>query len=377
MILRKRIVVADNERALLFRDRQLIDVLTAGVHQFWDVGNRLKVRVFDITNTEIVQKDVKALLRNKSELCNAHYTVISTDENEVALIFVDGQFDGLVNPQAEKWFWNTQAKVTVRRINVTEQVEVSAKDINVLAKAARASALGQGLVIKEVANQQVGLLFIDGKLVRVLKAGKFGFWNFNQSVEVQVVETRAQQLEVAGQEILTKDKVSLQVNLSATFKVADAVKAVTELANFREFLYNALQLALRKAIGTKVLDALLADKEAIDTFVMNFVAKKVAAFGLTLIEVGVKDIILPGEMKTILNQVVEAEKAAKANIIKRREETAATRSLLNTAKLMDESATLRRLKELETLEKVADKVDNITVFGGLEGLTKDSIKLNV
>jgi len=377
MILRKRIVVADNERALLFRDRQLIDVLTAGVHQFWDVGNRLKVRVFDITNTEIVQKDVKALLRNKSELCNAHYTVISTDENEVALIFVDGQFDGLVNPQAEKWFWNTQAKVTVRRINVTEHVEVSAKDINVLAKAARASALGQGLVIKEVANQQVGLLFIDGKLVRVLKAGKFGFWNFNQSVEVQVVETRAQQLEVAGQEILTKDKVSLRVNLSATFKVADAVKAVTELANFREFLYNALQLALRKAIGTKVLDALLADKEAIDTFVMNFVAKKVAAFGLTLIEVGVKDIILPGEMKTILNQVVEAEKAAKANIIKRREETAATRSLLNTAKLMDESATLRRLKELETLEKVADKVDNITVFGGLEGLTKDSIKLNV
>ena len=377
MILRKRIVVADNERALLFRDRQLIDVLTAGVHQFWDVGNRLKVRVFDITNTEIVQKDVKALLRNKSELCNAHYTVISTDENEVALIFVDGQFDGLVNPQAEKWYWNTQAKVTVRRINVTEQVEVSAKDINVLAKAARASALGQGLVIKEVANQQVGLLFIDGKLVRVLKAGKFGFWNFNQSVEVQVVETRAQQLEVAGQEILTKDKVSLRVNLSATFKVADAVKAVTELANFREFLYNALQLALRKAIGTKVLDTLLADKEAIDTFVMNFVAKKVAAFGLTLIEVGVKDIILPGEMKTILNQVVEAEKAAKANIIKRREETAATRSLLNTAKLMDESATLRRLKELETLEKVADKVDNITVFGGLEGLTKDSIKLNV
>jgi regulator of protease activity HflC (stomatin/prohibitin superfamily) len=377
MFLRKRIVVADNERALLFRDRQLIEVLTAGVHQYWDFGNRLKVRVFDITNTEIIQKDVKALLRNKSELCDKHYTVISTDENEVALIFVDGQFDGLVNPQAEKWFWNSQARVEVRRINVTEQVEVSAKDINVLAKAARSSAMSKGLVIREVVNQQVGLLFIDGKLVRVLQAGKYGFWNFNQSVDVQVVETRAQQLEVAGQEILTKDKVSLRVNLSATFKVTDAVKAVTELANFKEFLYNALQLALRKAIGTRVLDALLADKEAIDSFVMNFVAKKVAAFGLHLIEVGVKDIILPGEMKTILNQVVEAEKAAKANIIKRREETAATRSLLNTAKLMDESATLRRLKELETLEKVADKVNNITVFGGLEGLTKDSVKLMV
>ena len=370
-------MIADNERGLLFRDRQLTAVLTAGVHQYWDFGNRINVRVFDITATEITQKDVKVLLRNKESLCKDFYTVISTDENEVALIYVDGQFNDLIKPQSEKWFWKTAAQVEVRRINVTEQIEVSAKDMKVLAKAAKASVLSAGMVIKEVTNQQVGLLFIDGQLVRTLKAGKYGFCNYNQTVAVEVVETRAQTIEVAGQEILTKDKVSLRVNLSATFKVSDVVTAVTELANYKEFLYNALQLALRKAIGTKVLDALLADKEAIDTFVRGFVAKKVAEFGLTLVEVGVKDIILPGEMKTILNQVVEAEKAAKANIIKRREETAATRSLLNTAKLMDQSETLRRLKELETLEKVADKVNNITVFGGLEGLTKDNIKLNV
>lgn len=370
-------MIADNERGLLFRDRQLTAVLTAGVHQFWDFGNRTKVRLFDVTATEITQKDVKVLLRNKTNLCKDFYTVINTDENEVALVYVDGQFNDLIKPQSEKWFWNTPAQVEVRRINVTEQIEVSAKDMKVLAKAAKASVLSAGMVIKEVTNQQVGLLFIDGQLVRTLEAGKYGFWNYNQSVNLEVVETRAQTIEVAGQEILTKDKVSLRVNLSATFKVNDAVMAVTELANYKEFLYNALQLALRKAIGTKVLDNLLADKEAIDTFVQGFVAKKVAAYGLTLVEVGVKDIILPGEMKTILNQVVEAEKAAKANIIKRREETAATRSLLNTAKLMDQSTTLRRLKELETLEKIADKVETLTVFGGMEGVIKDGIKLNV
>ena len=377
MIFRKRLVIADNERALLFRDRQLTDILTTGVYRFWDFNDRINVRVFDITATEITQKEVKVLLRNKDSLCKAHYTIIATDENEVALVYVDGQFTDLIRPQTEKWFWNTAAKVEVKRINVTEQVEVSVQDMNVLAKVAKASVLATGLVIKEVVNQQVGLLFIDGQLNRVLKAGKYGFWNFNQSIVVEVVETRAQQVEVAGQEILTKDKVSLRVNLTATFKVNDVVKAVTELSNYKEFLYNELQLALRKAIGTKVLDALLADKEAIDTFVRLYVAKKVAMYGLTLIEVGVKDIILPGEMKTILNQVVEAEKAAKANIIKRREETAATRSLLNTAKLMDQSATLRRLKELETLEKIADKVESLTVYGGLEGVIKDGVKLNI
>ena len=107
------------------------------------------------------------------------------------------------------------------------------------------------------------------------------------------------------------------------------------------------------------------------------VGKRISDYGLRLLEVGVKDIILPGEMKNILNQVVEAEKAAKANIIKRREETAATRSLLNTAKLMDESPTLKRLKELETLEKIADKVENLTVFGGMESVINDTVKINV
>jgi len=75
--------------------------------------------------------------------------------------------------------------------------------------------------------------------------------------------------------------------------------------------------------------------------------------------------------------VVEAEKVAQANVIKRREETAATRSLLNTAKLMDENPTLLRLKELEALEKVADKVDRLTVFGGLDGVLKDTVRIGV
>jgi regulator of protease activity HflC (stomatin/prohibitin superfamily) len=94
------------------------------------------------------------------------------------------------------------------------------------------------------------------------------------------------------------------------------------------------------------------------------------------VSVGIKDIILPGDMKEILNKVVEAEKVAQANLIKRREETAATRSLLNTARLMDENPTLMRLKELETLEKVTEKVDKLTVFGGLEGVLEDVVRIH-
>lgn len=79
---------------------------------------------------------------------------------------------------------------------------------------------------------------------------------------------------------------------------------------------------------------------------------------------GVKDVILPGEIKDILNTVLVAEKQAQANLILRREETASTRSLLNTAKLMDENQTLYRLKELEFLEKICEKVGNVSLLGG-------------
>jgi hypothetical protein len=78
---------------------------------------------------------------------------------------------------------------------------------------------------------------------------------------------------------------------------------------------------------------------------------------------GIRDIILPGDVKEIMNQVLIAEKKAQANIIMRREETASTRSLLNTAKLMEDNVMLWKLKEMEYVEKIADKVNNISVHG--------------
>jgi regulator of protease activity HflC (stomatin/prohibitin superfamily) len=113
----------------------------------------------------------------------------------------------------------------------------------------------------------------------------------------------------------------------------------------------------------------------IDEVVTAHVRAKLSAYGLELDGAGVKDIVLPGEMKTILAQVVEAGKAAEANGIRRREETAATRSLLNTAKVMENNPTALRLKELESLERVAERIDKISVFGGLDQVLNGLVKL--
>jgi len=181
-----------------------------------------------------------------------------------------------------------------------------------------------------------------------------------------VVDLRLQVLEVSGQEILTKDKVTLRLNLAANWRYSDVLSAFAQLSKPLDHLYRELQFALREAIGTRTLDELLEDKQIIADVVSVQVANRMAAFGIEVASLGVKDIILPGEMKTILSRLVEAEKSAQANVIRRREETAATRSLLNTAKVMESNPVALRLKELETLERVAERIDKISVFGGLD-----------
>jgi len=81
---------------------------------------------------------------------------------------------------------------------------------------------------------------------------------------------------------------------------------------------------------------------------------------------------LPGDVKEIMNQVLIAEKKAQANSIMRREETASTRSLLNTAKLMEDNTMLFKLKEMEYVEKIADKINSISVSGN--GMVIDQLR---
>jgi len=158
--------------------------------------------------------------------------------------------------------------------------------------------------------------------------------------------------------------------------VADALKAKQSVKDYAEHLYRTVQLAVRQTLGRRTLEEILAEKVDIDESVAAEVRKEMEAFGVRVGAIALKDIVLPGEMREILNQVVTAEKQAQANLIRRREETAATRSLANTAKLMEDNPLLVRLKELETLEKIAEKVEKIQVFGGFDTLLQRMVALN-
>ena len=177
------------------------------------------------------------------------------------------------------------------------------------------------------------------------------------------MDLREQFPDVAGQEIITADKVTLRVNLLVSWQVADPVKAVSTVGDYAQALYREAQLALRAAVGTRPLDHLLADKESVGGEVKAALSARTAEFGVSVKGVGLRDIILPGDMKTLLNGVIAAQKEAEANLIRRREETASVRSQANTAKLLAESPHLARLKELELLKDVLAGTSATFVFG--------------
>jgi regulator of protease activity HflC (stomatin/prohibitin superfamily) len=146
----------------------------------------------------------------------------------------------------------------------------------------------------------------------------------------------------------------------------------TAVADVEGWLYRLVQFAIREAVAARTLDEVLSAKNALDAELRAFVRERIADTGLEVTELGVKDVILPGEVRELVNKVVEAERAAKANQMRRQEETAATRSLLNTAKLMEDNPLLLRLKELESLERLVEKVGRIDLHAG-EGQGLDAL----
>lgn len=370
--------IADNERALVFRREQFAGVLLPGRHRLASLQGALRVEKFDITQLGFEHARAPFLLKQYAEALAPYLTGVEMGDQQVGLVYRNERLATLLPPGTFFAFWKGVETVRVETVELNDTLAVPDALLGVLARGANVALKQQALsmmLFVEIADGQVGLLFMNGKFERELQAGRYGFWQFNRHVQVIPVDLRVQATDVSGQEILTKDRVSLRINLSASYQVTQPQEAVLKVKDYTAFIYRELQFGLREVVGEKTLDELLAEKDALNIAILNGVKDKLATFGVRLVSVGVKDIVLPGDMKAILNQVVEAQKEAEANLIKRREETQAMRSLHNTAKMMENNPVLLRLKELEALERVVGRVGQINVYGGLEGVMNDLVKL--
>ncbi|PBQ34959.1 peptidase [Sphingobacteriaceae bacterium] len=342
------------KKGLVFKNDNLVRVLNEGV--YW-LNLFAEVKEYDMARPFNAPLNLNILLKNE-DFVNATI-LVEVKNNEIALQYENGLFKDVLTP-GRYVFWKglINYKFIVADLNAREM------DVGIDKSLLSRKELLAFVRSYTVEPYEKAVMYVDGKLTKIIDPGTYYFWKNSTSIVITRADLRAIQMEIAGQEILTKDKAALRINFYAQYNIKDIVKAVVNNKEYDKQLYVLMQLALREFVGSLTLDELLEKKENVSSYVIETVSKKAEALGVTLNGCGIRDIILPGDMKDIMNQVLVAEKKAQANTIMRREETASTRSLLNTAKLMEDNAMLFKLKEMEYVEKIAEKINNISLSGG-------------
>jgi len=353
------VTVKDDERALIYRGGKFERLAGPGKTSIFDPFANASAEVLKVVRTELAAEKALLLKKTHPRLAAEHLEIVQAGPTEVAIVSFDGEPKHIVLPNTTRAFWKTITRVDVEKIETNGGLRVPQRIIEKV-DLARTSVI----VSAVVEQHEAALLIVDGELKERLGPGRHAFWQVGHTVRLPKIDLRPQALEVTAQEILTKDRVSIRVTLTAFWRVIDPVIAATASADAGGTLYRLVQFAIREAVATRTLDDILSARDAIDQEVRAFVSERATALGAEVGEIGVKDVILPGEIRDLLNKVVEAERVAKANLIRRQEETAATRSLLNTAKLMENNPLLLRLKELEALEKLVEKVGRIDLHTG-------------
>ena len=358
-VLMLRVTVKDGERALVTRNGRLERVLEPGRHRLFDPRHELAAELFGVVRAEFPAERYAVLKAARPALTAELFEAVETKANEIAIVSLDGRPVHLMTPWQVRVYWKVATRIDVERIDVAEDARISARHLAMIER-------NRPTIVTEavVENHEAGLLFVEGRLVERLAPGRHAFWIADRKIEVKRLDLRPQAVEITAQEMLTKDRIALRVTLTAFRRVVDPERVVATVPDVDAWLYRLVQFAIREAVAGRTLDEVLSAKAVLDAELRDYVRARVADSGVEVTELGVKDVILPGEIRELVNKVVEAERVAKANLIRRQEETAATRSLLNTAKLMEENPLLLRLKELESLERLVEKVGRIDLHAG-------------
>jgi regulator of protease activity HflC (stomatin/prohibitin superfamily) len=345
----RTVVIQDHERGILVKNGRVVRWLEPGSHWLW--SRRSEVRKINLdAGFAPLTPEVRAVVPAGAA------DEIEVPHGSLALVRVDGRPAACLLPG--RWFlWQIRAEVTADLISTAPVV---ANDH--VPAPFRPLVPSSHLVSVTVAAHERALVYVDGALDRSVGEGAWAFFAADRAVSVARVDLREREIQIVGQEVMTADKVTVRINLVVKLRVVDAEKSAREVASIDTSIYTEAQMVARRWVAGATVDHLLERRNDARSAMRSELGERAAAWGATIVEMDLKDIVLPGEMKTILNQVIEADKRAAANAILRREETAATRSLMNTAKLLEQNPTLLRLKELEAWKEIAESVEHVSVI---------------
>lgn len=224
-----------------------------------------------------------------------------------------------------------------------------------------------------VQEGQKGALYTDGVFKQALAPGLHRFWRLPWHPEqrhVRLVDVRNRSLTIKGQEILTTDKVAIRVSILVYFCVTDVKAALHNVESYEDRIYEDVQLSTRRFLAVKTLDEILKDRNGISDFVREDVREVAAGYGVEITRADVKDLVFPGNLREIMNRVLETERQSEAMLIEARKKAEAMAVIAQgerealAARLEGEGAlaeqlqkypVLLRIRELEAYQKIAEK----------------------
>lgn len=211
-----------------------------------------------------------------------------------------------------------------------------------------------------VHEHECALFYRNGRFDKQVGAGRYVLWGNHW--RVVAFDIRRSSMMIPCQEILTRDPIPVRITLAVDFEVVDPLKATTEVEKYNEQLYLDVQVVLRESLAELSFDEFLDRKKALGELVRKAVRDLASEYGVDLHRVAIKDVTMPGNIRSMMLKTVEAEKSAQASLIKAREEVAAARARANAAKMMAENPAVLKLKELETLTELAKSPGSTIVY---------------
>ena len=214
--------------------------------------------------------------------------------------------------------------------------------------------------IKIVNQYQRGVVLTLGKLTGVRQPGFRFIIPIIQTVIM--VDIRSTPIDVAKQEIITKDNVTAGVDAIVYFRVVDASKAVLETTNYVYATSQFAQAALRDVTGNFELDDLLSKRDEISTQIKEIVDKQTDQWGIDVEAVKIQNIELPSDMKRAMAKQAEAERERRSNIINAEGERAAAATLAEAAKIISSTPGAINLRTLNTVERISTEPSQKTTI---------------
>ncbi len=290
----KKFIVRKHERGLLYKSGDFVRFLTPGIYRFVDPRGRYSVERLDLTQPAFEHRLAQYFLRAERLEIARLFEVVETRADEVALVYHDERVAAVLGPAERKLYSKGVVTTRVERFDLGHGLKLDADIAKQLFNGREARVLDVAhlaVYARIVPEGHVGLLYVDGELTETLRAGLHALWRYGHGVSIELVDLRLKTLEVQAYGIPTHDGAALRVSLTATYRFVDAAKAARAVTDPLDHLHRETQLALRTALGTCTLDALLENPAAIERDVAAHLSKHFTEIGVAVLGVGLRDIV--------------------------------------------------------------------------------------